>query len=92
LQDLHFGFWQFFASHPTLVVDAPLQLCIVCGLLWSNSIDLAEAKRQICTYGSAELKERTLDSQDALPRPAAAPATNDRTRPRPSAPLEPQSK
>lgn len=76
--------WKYLPSYPTLEVRQPVWLCLACGLLWSPSIDLAEARRQVGTFGTDALKARTLDPADALPRPASAPEADGRDLPRPS--------
>lgn len=68
--------WKYIPSYPTLQVEQPVWLCVACGLLWTTSTDLGKARGQIRTYGSAELKARTLDVTESLPRPAAAPGSD----------------
>lgn len=63
-------------SYPMLQAEQPVWFCVGCGLLWTTATDLGEALRQIRTYGSAELKARTLDVTESLPRPAAAPGSD----------------
>lgn len=91
LLELEISPWKFIPSYPSLVVEQPVWLCVACGLLWSSSLDLAEARQQIREYGSAALKERTLRPGDALPRPAAAPGADERPFPLPSHPGRPQT-
>lgn len=84
LQGLEINFWKFTLSFPALRINQPIWLCVACGHLWSST-DLAEARRQIRDFGSEALKARLLEPGETLPRPAAAPKSDDRALPLPAA-------
>jgi len=84
LEGLQINPWKFIPSQPTLLVERPVWLCVACGHFWS-SIDPIKAILQIRTYGSEALKAQLLELGETLPRPAAAPKSDDRALPLPAA-------
>lgn len=72
--------------NPELQIRNRFWLCLECGLLWSPSVDLKEAKHQIRTFGTEELKAATLTARErGLPLPAGERAATLEKLPVPAA-------
>ncbi|MFN3649673.1 MAG: hypothetical protein ACK47B_08825 [Armatimonadota bacterium] len=80
---LQIDFWKLIRSYPKLTLREGLKVCVHCGLAWS-SVDVHEARKQIRTYGTEELKALTLDAGDTLPRPTLMPQDEGADLPRPA--------
>ena len=75
--------WKLILDYPKVWVEKRSWLCVACGLVWSRSVDLAEARHYIGAYGTEELKTRALDAAETLPRPATAHPAQERDLPLP---------